>query len=457
MRCRFFVWWLVGCFAAVFSGPASAQLSLRIKENHLVVGDSALFLERPVVYGFDEFVESMSWSYDSRYLLIVSSFQPKGKTILDVLELGQKGEPAQTPVIQRLWLLDRLNRKFTKLAEFEGETIGALEWAISSKAIFLAVSKSEQEFDVMVMGLDGRHSNPVRQNGLPMFFSANKKRDSALIVSVVQNPIDQKKFALRGYIFDGTDRLQPMPDNPETKIQFEGFRQGSDSIYGHLSETVNGRRKRSLFELPPPYVKWQRSDRKDDDGILNSESLTLEVTNTTIVYVDVSNEPVYKLVLGLSSNGVSDEGAIIGPWIPLGTGYQVNAVSCTNTFVAHDAPGCIVIRPIRAIPKAKVEEALNVTPKDEAVNVARQFALAILLFADDNDGRLPEAATFADVIMPYLRQEGLLSQFNFVYDGVRKMEDIKDPASTILGYVSAPGGRAIAYADGHVKWFPDEG
>jgi len=43
--------------------------------------------------------------------------------------------------------------------------------------------------------------------------------------------------------------------------------------------------------------------------------------------------------------------------------------------------------------------------------------------------------------------------FSFALSG-EKLSSITNPADTILGYVTGPGGRAIIYVDGHVKWEP---
>ena len=64
-----------------------------------------------------------------------------------------------------------------------------------------------------------------------------------------------------------------------------------------------------------------------------------------------------------------------------------------------------------------------------------------------------------DAAGPYLKNPSVFENpgtgdngFVYSYGGPTGLAQITSPATTQLGYVSGPGGRAIIWADGHVTW-----
>jgi hypothetical protein len=108
----------------------------------------------------------------------------------------------------------------------------------------------------------------------------------------------------------------------------------------------------------------------------------------------------------------------------------------------------IAIAPIEVIKKAREAAERAVT-----LSNAKQVGLAIIMYAADNDDIVP-ANLSSDQIMPYLMNADLLNGFVMTWSG-GNIGEIKNPAETELGYVTGPGGSAIIYADGHVKWKDD--
>ena len=86
---------------------------------------------------------------------------------------------------------------------------------------------------------------------------------------------------------------------------------------------------------------------------------------------------------------------------------------------------------------------------------AKQAALALIMFANDTDDTYPsQDVDLRGKLGPYLKDPSLLDKFTYTFAG-GSANSIDRPAETQIGYVSGPGGRAVAYADGHVKWIPD--
>jgi prepilin-type processing-associated H-X9-DG protein len=53
-----------------------------------------------------------------------------------------------------------------------------------------------------------------------------------------------------------------------------------------------------------------------------------------------------------------------------------------------------------------------------------------------------------------VKNSSILEGFVYTFKG-GKLSDVDKPAETVLGYIEGPGGRAVAYLDGHVKWVPN--
>ncbi len=78
----------------------------------------------------------------------------------------------------------------------------------------------------------------------------------------------------------------------------------------------------------------------------------------------------------------------------------------------------------------------------------------MLMYANDNnDNLIGSGSNWRSAISSYLGDASLMSGFQMVYAG-GSMDSIESPADTELGYFDGPGGRAVAYSDGHVKWIP---
>ncbi len=129
-------------------------------------------------------------------------------------------------------------------------------------------------------------------------------------------------------------------------------------------------------------------------------------------------------------------------------------LSPKNNAVSYRYQGSLVVRamvktPLEAFLRAKLDAQRAVL-----ISNARQVALAMLMYANDNnDNLIGSGSNWRSAISSYLGDASLMSGFQMVYAG-GSMDSIESPADTELGYFDGPGGRAVAYSDGHVKWIP---
>lgn len=116
--------------------------------------------------------------------------------------------------------------------------------------------------------------------------------------------------------------------------------------------------------------------------------------------------------------------------------------------------GALLIREIVPVDPKLAEKVEESKLKQKALQEAKQVGLAIHLFAADNDDQLPSGEDFNQKLNPYLRDSKMLDGFTF-NSKYKNMNEMKDPANEEIGFKPGPGGRAVVYGDGSVRWKPN--
>jgi hypothetical protein len=129
--------------------------------------------------------------------------------------------------------------------------------------------------------------------------------------------------------------------------------------------------------------------------------------------------------------------------------------SPTLNAVAYIQAGVLFMRPTIRIQADEFRKALLERWKSEALMNAKQVGTALMIYGSDYDDMLPDGNDLVNKVMPYVKSADILSSFVYTFPGGDSGK-IKDPATTELGYIPGPGGRAVVYADGHAKWIPDK-
>lgn len=145
--------------------------------------------------------------------------------------------------------------------------------------------------------------------------------------------------------------------------------------------------------------------------------------------------------------------AEVGRGLTFNSNFDMPAANNAIAFEANDAVfSCSVI----PISKAAYERFEENSIKKKVIGKAKQAALGVMMYMSDMDDKFPPKDQFFDLIYPYVKNSEIVRDFVYTYSGPEEAGKIESPAETELGYVNGPGGRAVAYADGHVKWIPNK-
>jgi prepilin-type processing-associated H-X9-DG protein len=124
------------------------------------------------------------------------------------------------------------------------------------------------------------------------------------------------------------------------------------------------------------------------------------------------------------------------------------------TGVAYNSQGSVMARSITRIDLASYLTLKAAADRQAAMMNSKMASLALVMFSADMDGSFPQQSGWADTVMPYSRDRNVLANFNYTFAGGTIPEGKE--SETMLGFSQGPGGRAIAYADGHVVWEADK-
>jgi hypothetical protein len=123
---------------------------------------------------------------------------------------------------------------------------------------------------------------------------------------------------------------------------------------------------------------------------------------------------------------------------------QDAAVAPGNRAVSYISQGIAMVRQLVPLPREAYEKA-------EAVNIAKQVGLALSIYSTDYDDEFPPNTNWQEITNPYIKDMSMLRVFNYTFAG-GQLPPGTDPSKFEIGFMTGPGGRAVVYADGSVKW-----
>lgn len=130
---------------------------------------------------------------------------------------------------------------------------------------------------------------------------------------------------------------------------------------------------------------------------------------------------------------------------------RTSKIAPDRSAIAYMDRGNVFVREMIKLDTKEFTALLEREEQQDAITKAKQIATAIHIYMADWDDVFPGADGFNDKMMPYLKNRQMLDGFVYTFSD-RKATDIAEPSKTEIGYVDGRRGRAVAYADGSVKW-----
>jgi hypothetical protein len=142
------------------------------------------------------------------------------------------------------------------------------------------------------------------------------------------------------------------------------------------------------------------------------------------------------------------------PRVLIAAGAENAQILPRGDVVVYHAQGSLWAAPLLRIDKAMYVAMREAAERAVILSNAKQLGLAVMMYAQDYDETFPGPDGINAKLTPYLKNASLFDGLSYTYGG-GSISAVEKPAETELGYVTGPGGRAVIYADGHVKWRPD--
>lgn len=129
--------------------------------------------------------------------------------------------------------------------------------------------------------------------------------------------------------------------------------------------------------------------------------------------------------------------------------------------ILYRSHGALYSIPLVRLSATQFAEANHTALMRETMSNAKQIGLAMMMFAMDNGEKYPAGGDVAQTVGAYLRNSDVFNNpatgergFTYSLHG-EALSGIEAPSTTPMGYLNGPGGKAVVFADGHVKWIND--
>ncbi len=148
------------------------------------------------------------------------------------------------------------------------------------------------------------------------------------------------------------------------------------------------------------------------------------------------------------------QGSMIPPTALLGPASGEVWFSEDDSFVLYQDAGSLLMREIKPISTEKAQKIAYENIKRRLIKNAKMVGTAFAIYCADNDDVMPGQEGWDSKIMPYLKIDGLLKDFTYVFKG-GDISTIENASKVELGYFVGPGGRAVVYLDTSARWIPN--
>lgn len=202
-------------------------------------------------------------------------------------------------------------------------------------------------------------------------------------------------------------------------------------------------------------VRDKNGKRSIQERLLNvrlegGSSDTLPPIPASEAMLVVSDEPISAKGKGIFLQAVDGDKKAYG--VVTGDGSDPE-LSPRENAVAYLSSGSAFVRVLTRLSPDELARLEREAEQAKAMDRAKKVGLALSMYAADADDVMPPSGgDLVETVLPYAKSRAIFDGFVYTFNGALPAGD---RSGIILGYVSAPGGRAVVHGDGSVNWQSD--
>ena len=443
---------------ATFRAATQNAVPLR---GTLRAGGKAFLIEPAQVIADGNVTEVLATANGSRVIVLRDYFRPTPNNLLgdknavSSYPLFPKPEPGEASVTvwnaftrkgSVVWR-QRIDSDRVLLLGFNGVLHGAGGDRVLVNVITQTPQDKTEKYGLLMIDPDRITARFV--NGLSPDFGTIKPAPHLPFAAL----LDVGETAKNGLRFLRPDGTQTAPIQQPESTAWLTWSDGGMLLGVHFEQTKSGRRPATWYtadprtgnltalparpKLPSPSDETPQPETVPELQLATRPPLPLSGTQTPSVWLEAKSEKPEKAqekqAVLLSAEGV-----------------PVFLLPRAALFLQN---GALFAAPLQTVREEELAAIERKQSRDKAGRITKQIGLAILGYIQDNDLCYPASATgLAADISDYLRDPGLLDGFVYTPPNPLQQGKIPDVGNTALGYLPGIGGKAVLYADGHVKW-----
>ena len=281
-----------------------------------------------------------------------------------------------------------------------------------------------------------------------MRFDSNPLQPCALLQDYEQSAQGGDLHSSHFRILHADGSLQPMQDFPQKDMFPTHWSPDGKSYYAYaVTRVAKGKPTVEHYALNAATGEWKSLEAKGD---ADSAPLPLPeplksdlriVRGTAAITQDGAKRTVHPVWLETTAKTGP-------PRVLIAADCDEAVLSPKGDAVLYRTQEGAFVMPLTKVSALALTEAL----KAVAMSHAKQVGLGLMMYVQDYDEQFPLTEfNIADTVNPYVKNADVFEGFTYSYPA-KSVGEIAKPAETIMGTVAGPGGEAVIYADGHVKW-----
>ncbi len=335
----------------------------------------------------------------------------------------------------------------------EFSDIDSVAWMPSGNNILAIVIKitspeskdySRQSIPVLINAQTRKVTKILESETSPIDWAQVTVSDSQDLAIVSASSYNGEVTRTNRYLIDGQGRILRTVGST-SGLGEESERLVADQLYYRKYERDPDKPRTSIGTWYQMNVRTGREEK------LDRPPQTAAIGETADLKLSLNDAKVGGIASLTSPNSLN-----AGASITVSKDATMASLSPLMNAIAYSSDGATFVAPIVKVSPEVVRQHKDSLERMEAIMNAKQIALAMISYSADYDDQLPDKATWAKDLSPYVKSERMFSEFVYSYNGPPKFTEIKEPSRTELGYIKVPGGRAVAFADGSVRFLADK-